>query len=461
MWRARVLRVALLITAALVGGPAAMAQTGLDAVGGPAARRAAPTVVGSTVPVRASGVAIGPDPDPYEKLNRKSYALFRYLDRHAIRPASVFYAHAVPKVARTGLHNAIQNVGEPVIFFNDVLQLHPTAAAQTLGRFAINSTIGVAGLGDPATAEGVPYHQNSFGTTMGRYGVPAGPFLFIPVLGPSDVRDLVGGGVDTLTDPLTWISYTGRFAVNASRTVVSGLDTRANADPQLKQLDALATDPYASLRSLYLQNRQAQITRGPGQRQRPARLRAPLPARRTKRASRARRRPPSVRPEPPPPCRASPPPPPPSRRPPTRLLSPDRIAAMTDIRRITADFSVAPQLSPAEVADVAALGFHLLINNRPDQEAPGQPTSLAMAEAARTAGVNYLHIPVGGGSGPGQAGAMHEAVKGSDGPVLAFCRSGTRSITTWAIGQAEAGVRSRDELIALGRSAGYDLSASI
>ena len=263
MWRARVLRVSLLITAAaLIGGSAAMAQTGLDAVGRPATRGDAPTVVDPTVPAPASGVAIGPNPDPYEKLNRKSYALFRYLDRHAIRPAAVFYAHAVPKVARTGLHNAIQNVGEPVIFFNDVLQLHPTAAAQTLGRFAINSTIGVAGLGDPATASGVPYHQNSFGTTMGRYGVPAGPFLFIPVLGPSDVRDLVGGGVDTLTDPLTWINYTGRFAVNAGRTVVSGLDTRANADPQLKQLDGLATDPYASLRSLYLQNRQAQITGG-------------------------------------------------------------------------------------------------------------------------------------------------------------------------------------------------------
>ena len=256
------LRLSLLITAAaLASGSAATAQTGLGAMGGPAAG-AAPTVVNPTVSAPASGVATGPNPDPYEKFNRKSYRLFVYLDRHAIRPASVFYAHAVPKVARTGLHNAIQNVGEPVIFFNDVVQLRPVAAAQTLGRFAINSTIGVAGLGDPATASGVPYHQNGFGTTMGRYGVPSGPFLFIPVLGPSDVRDLVGGGVDAVSDPLTWINYTGRWAVNASKTVIGGLDTRAEADPQLKSLDAMATDPYASLRSLYLQNRQAQITGG-------------------------------------------------------------------------------------------------------------------------------------------------------------------------------------------------------
>ncbi len=255
------LRASFLITAmSLTTASAAFAQTGLDAVGRSPA--GAPGVVNSTATAPASGVAIGPNPDPYEKLNRKSYALFRYLDRKAIRPASVFYAHAVPHVVRRGLHNAIQNVGEPVIFFNDVLQLHPKAAGQTLGRFAINSTVGVAGLADPATPSGLPYHQNGFGTTMGRYGVPAGPYVFIPVLGPSDVRDLVGGGVDAVSAPLTWIRYTGRWEVGAASTIVGGLDTRANADAQLKQIDSMATDPYATVRSLYLQNRQAQITGG-------------------------------------------------------------------------------------------------------------------------------------------------------------------------------------------------------
>ena len=260
-WETRVLRASFLITAlSLTTAGAAFAQTGLDSVR--RTQTAAPGVVNQTATAPESGVAIGPNPDPYEGLNRKSYAVFRYLDRKAIRPASVFYAHAVPHVVRRGLHNAIQNVGEPVIFFNDVLQLHPQAAAQTLGRFAINSTVGVAGLTDPATESGIPYHQNGFGTTMGRYGVPAGPYIFIPVIGPSDVRDLIGSGVDAASDPLTWIRYTGRWEVGAARTVVSGLDTRANADPQLKQIDAMATDPYATVRSLYLQNRQAQITGG-------------------------------------------------------------------------------------------------------------------------------------------------------------------------------------------------------
>jgi phospholipid-binding lipoprotein MlaA len=247
-----VLRASLLTTAlVLATATAASAQTG-----------PAPGVVNPTATAPASGVDIRPNPDPYERLNRKSYALFVFLDRHFIRPGSVFYAHAVPHVARNGLHNAIQNVGEPVIFFNDVLQLHPKAAAQTLGRFAMNSTIGIAGLTDPATGAGLPYHQNGFGTTLGRYGVPPGPFLFIPVIGPSDVRDALGSGVDAVSDPLTWINYTARWPVNASRTVIGGLDTRARADGQLKQLNTMATDPYASLRSLYLQNRQAQITGG-------------------------------------------------------------------------------------------------------------------------------------------------------------------------------------------------------
>ncbi len=257
------LRATLLITAlSIATGGAAYAQSSLDTLARPAASADAPTVVDQTVPAPASGVAISANPDPYEKLNRRSYKIFVFIDSKAVRPAAVFYAHAVPHVVRKGLHNVIQNVGEPVIFFNDVVQLHPKAAAQSLGRLAVNSTIGIAGLTDPATGYGIPYHENGFGTTLGRYGVPTGPFLFIPVLGPSDVRDLVGSGVDTLSSPFTWIQYTGSTAVNISRTVVAGVDTRSNADAQLKQVTSLATDPYASLRSLYLQNRQAQITGG-------------------------------------------------------------------------------------------------------------------------------------------------------------------------------------------------------
>ena len=134
---------------------------------------------------------------------------------------------------------------------------------------------------------------------------------------------------------------------------------------------------------------------------------------------------------------------------------------MADIRRVTDTFAVAPQLTEDEVAEAAGQGFRLLVNNRPDHEVSGQPTGAAMAAAAKAAGIDYVHVPVSGGPTPDQVRAMYEAVKGADGPVLAFCRSGTRSITTWARGQGAAGARSRDDLIALGHEAGYDLSASI
>ena len=134
---------------------------------------------------------------------------------------------------------------------------------------------------------------------------------------------------------------------------------------------------------------------------------------------------------------------------------------MADIRRVTDDFSVAPQLTPDEVAEAAAQGFRLLINNRPDGEAPGQPSSAVMAAAAAAAGLDYVQISFAGPPGPAEVDAVRAAVQAAAGPVLAFCRSGTRSITVWAQGQAKAGDRPRDELVRLGREAGYDLSGSI
>lgn len=133
---------------------------------------------------------------------------------------------------------------------------------------------------------------------------------------------------------------------------------------------------------------------------------------------------------------------------------------MADIRRVTGDFATAPQLAPGDLAAAAAQGFRLLVNNRPDGEAPGQPTSAEMEAAARAAGMDYLHAPVVGGPTPEQVAQVAAAVAASPGPVLAFCRSGTRSIVTWARGQVQAG-RPRDELVAEGRNAGYDLSGAL
>jgi uncharacterized protein (TIGR01244 family) len=132
---------------------------------------------------------------------------------------------------------------------------------------------------------------------------------------------------------------------------------------------------------------------------------------------------------------------------------------MADIRTVTEDFAVAPQLDPGDMAEAAARGFKLVINNRPDGEAPDQPASAEMARAAHEAGLDYIHIPVVGGPQRGQVDAVREAAKGAGGPVLAYCRSGTRSIVTWSLGQALAGERPPEELIRLGRQAGYDLSS--
>jgi uncharacterized protein (TIGR01244 family) len=132
---------------------------------------------------------------------------------------------------------------------------------------------------------------------------------------------------------------------------------------------------------------------------------------------------------------------------------------MSDIRKVTDDFSVAPQITPDEAAAAVGQGFTLLINNRPDGEIAGQPASAEIEAAARGAGADYVHIPFVGRPSPQEAAAVLAAADAATGPVLAFCRSGTRSITAWAMGQALAGRRSRDDLIALGAGAGYDLSA--
>ena len=131
---------------------------------------------------------------------------------------------------------------------------------------------------------------------------------------------------------------------------------------------------------------------------------------------------------------------------------------MSDFRRVTDDFSTAPQISVADVAEAARQGFTTIINNRPDGEDPDAPQGAEIEAAAKAAGLAYVHIPVRGGPGPAEAEAMLRAIDAAEGPVLAYCRSGTRSITTWSIGQAMSGAMSRGELVSLGRAAGYDLS---
>lgn len=131
---------------------------------------------------------------------------------------------------------------------------------------------------------------------------------------------------------------------------------------------------------------------------------------------------------------------------------------MSDFRRVTDDLSVAPQIRLEDVEEAARQGFRLIINNRPDDEEPGQPKSREFEAAAAQAGLAYVHIPVRGSPTPEQVETERQVLEQHSGPVLAFCRSGTRSIVTWSIGQAMSGARDRGELVQLGREAGYDLS---
>ncbi len=131
---------------------------------------------------------------------------------------------------------------------------------------------------------------------------------------------------------------------------------------------------------------------------------------------------------------------------------------MSDFRRVTDDFSTAPQISLSDVAQAARLGFRTLISNRPDGEEPGQPTGAEVAAAAAAAGLAFHHIPVRGSPTPEQVEETRLVLQDAEAPVLAFCRSGTRSIVTWSLCQALSGARERGELVSLGREAGYDLS---
>jgi phospholipid-binding lipoprotein MlaA len=229
------------------------------------AARAQTTTSAPVVAIEAAAIRPAPIPDRADPLERSNRAFFRFnlfLDRVLIRPIAVGYKRIAPRPIRQGVHNIIENLSLPVVFLNDVLQIHPKAAATIFSRFALNSTIGVVGVFDVATGFGAPHHDDGFGDTLGRYHTPPGPYLYVPVLGPSTVRDAFGRIIDALSDPLTWSRFPGDTRISVGRTVGAGLYARGAADKDLKTLYDTATDPYAYLRSVYLQNRQSEVQGG-------------------------------------------------------------------------------------------------------------------------------------------------------------------------------------------------------
>jgi phospholipid-binding lipoprotein MlaA len=202
--------------------------------------------------------------DPLEGFNRRGYAIHNFIDRTVLKPLALSYQRHAPGPVQKALHNLMVELSEPVVFGNDLLQLRINRAATTFTRFVTNATVGVGGLMDPATKFGLPHHNNGFGTTLGRYGIAPGPYLFIPMLGPSNFRDLLGQAMDFYSDPISHIHYDGRDYVTAGIWIIGGIDQRANAEADLEQIEQMGTDPYATLRSLFMQNRESEIHPGRG-----------------------------------------------------------------------------------------------------------------------------------------------------------------------------------------------------
>lgn len=204
--------------------------------------------------------------DPFEAENRAVLAFNECLDAGVIRPLAEVYRAVLPNPVRLGVRNALRNLNEPVIFANNILQARFYDAGHTLMRFYLNSTAGVLGLMDIATPAGIQRRTGDFGQTLHVWGVPDGPFLILPVFGPYNLRDAVGGGVDALSNPVglaTGLIFAPMAvqAIGVGRGALGGLDLRAENIEALDALRADSLDFYARLRSFVQQQRDVELGR--------------------------------------------------------------------------------------------------------------------------------------------------------------------------------------------------------
>jgi phospholipid-binding lipoprotein MlaA len=226
------------------------------------ARGARPAAVAAALlALAAPAAALAAPEDPWEPANRTFYMIHRVLDDNVFRHIADAF-RLIPAPVRTAVRNIIANLGEPGVAANDALQGHPDTAIKTGVRMVANTTVGIGGIFDVAQHMGLPHHDNNFADTFGRWGAPTGPYLFITMIGPTDVRDGLGSIADTLTDPFTWTRFYHRWTAIDARDIWGGIDERAEASGQLTAIDNMSTDSYATLRSLYLQNR-AQVIAAP------------------------------------------------------------------------------------------------------------------------------------------------------------------------------------------------------
>ena len=200
-----------------------------------------------------SGCATTGDPrDPLEPLNRGIYKFNDGVDALLIRPAGSFYSQIVPEWMRTGVGNFFSNINDVIVAVNGLLQLKMNQAGSDVARLVVNSTVGVLGFFDVATGIGLEKHDEDFGQTLGYWGIGDGPYIVLPILGPSNARDAVGWVGDFYTWPITYVDDDSTRNILIALRVVSA---RADLLATSSILETAALDPYAFVRDAYLQRR--------------------------------------------------------------------------------------------------------------------------------------------------------------------------------------------------------------
>ena len=201
--------------------------------------------------------------DPFEDTNRAIFDFNQVVDRNVLVPVAKAYRTVLPDPVRDSVRDFLYNLRAPLIFVNDTLQGDFVRAGQTFARFTLNSTLGVGGLIDVAGRWGqLPYHEQDLGLTLGVWGIPEGPYIVVPLLGPSDPRDLGGQVAEGFGDPWN-ILVTGNpwtlYWIPFVRGAVSGIDQRSRYIETLADIERTSLDYYATIRSLYRQRRAALI----------------------------------------------------------------------------------------------------------------------------------------------------------------------------------------------------------
>ncbi|SOD99747.1 VacJ family lipoprotein [Caenispirillum bisanense] len=200
------------------------------------------------------------DNDPIEPFNRAMFQVHDVLDQAVVYPVAWTYKNVLPNQFQYYIHSFLTNLGAPVVFLNDVLQGNGDRAFNTFMRFTLNSTFGLGGTLDFATEAGFPAHDEDFGQTLAVWGVESGPYIFLPLIGPTNPRDAVGRVVDSFADPFNWAARHNDWeGFMYGRLAAEGIDRRARLIPYYDDLRDSSVDFYATLRSAYGQRRAAEI----------------------------------------------------------------------------------------------------------------------------------------------------------------------------------------------------------